>query len=93
MDTIENLRQEIDQIHQQMHALLERRRDLTVRIWAIKKTQGQPFFNAEREAQIIKDFTALSESQKDPAFDKLLAGVMNSVLREYETYLKSKFKT
>lgn len=92
MDSIARLRQEIDQVHQEMHALLLRRRDLTLAIWKIKQQQGQPFFSAEREAQILKDFVAFNASQdKDPEFEELLKGVMNSVLREYETYLKSKF--
>ncbi|KYG62448.1 hypothetical protein AZI86_16580 [Bdellovibrio bacteriovorus] len=93
METIASLRQEIDQVHKEMHALLLRRRDLTMAIWKIKQQEGQPFFNAEREAQIVKDFVALGVNQQaDPEFEALLKGVMNSVLREYETYLKSKFK-
>lgn len=92
MDNIANLRKEIDQVHKEMHALLERRRDLTMAIWKIKQEQGLPFFNAEREEQILKDFVKLSGAQgQDPAFDELLKGVMNSVLREYEKYLRSKY--
>lgn len=92
MKNIATLRQEIDQVHKELHALLERRRDLTMEVWKIKKEQGQPFFDAKREEQIIKDFVAMSADQeKDPQFDELLKGVMNSLLREYETYLKSKF--
>lgn len=93
METISTLRQEIDQIHKDMHALLERRRDLTLAIWKIKQEQGLPFFNAEREEQILADFVKLTGQQgKDPAFDELLKGFMNSLLREYEKYLKSKFE-
>ncbi|WP_413587115.1 chorismate mutase [Bdellovibrio sp. HCB274] len=93
MKTIASLRHEIDQVHKEMHALLERRRDLTMDVWTIKQREGQPFFNAEREEQILKDFVRLGGKEgQDPAFDELLRGVMNSVLREYEKYLKSKFK-
>lgn len=92
MKTIANLRQEIDQVHKELHALLERRRDLTLAIWKIKQEQGQPFFNAEREEQILAEFVKLGANPgKDPAFDELLKGVMNSILREYEKYLKSQF--
>lgn len=92
MSTIASLRQEIDQVHREMHALLERRRDLTLAIWKIKKTEGQPFFNAAREEQILKDFVAMGANPgQDPQFDDLLKGIMTSILREYETYLKSKF--
>jgi chorismate mutase len=92
MKTIANLRQEIDQVHKELHALLLRRRDLTMAVWDIKRQEGQPFFNAEREEQIIKDFVNMSSQQgQDPAMDELLKGVMNSILREYEKYLRSKF--
>lgn len=91
MKTIDSLRQEIDQIHTEMHALLARRRDLTMAIWDIKKEQNLPFFNAAREDQIVKDFVNMDGKQgQDPEFDELLKGVMNSILREYEKYLKSK---
>lgn len=93
MESISSLRQEIDQVHKEMHALLLRRRDLTMAVWKIKQQEGQPFFNAEREEQILKDFVNMDGKQgQDPAMDELLKGVMNSVLREYEKYLRSKFK-
>ena len=67
MSTISTLRQEIDQVHKEMYALLVRRRDLTMAIWKIKQEQGMPFFNAEREEQILKDFVALNAGKKkDP---------------------------
>lgn len=92
MKTISSLRQEIDQVHQEIYALLVRRRDLTMQIWKIKQEQGLPFFNSDREEQILQDFVAMNEDQeKDPQFEDLLQGVMKSVLREYETYLRSKF--
>ncbi|WP_374032188.1 chorismate mutase [Bdellovibrio bacteriovorus] len=93
METIQSLRQEIDQVHKEMHALLLRRRELTMAVWKIKQQEGQPFFNAEREEQILKDFVNMDGKQgQDPAMDELLKGVMNSVLREYEKYLRSKFE-
>lgn len=88
METIASLRQEIDQVHTELQALLGRRRDLTMAIWKIKQEQGLPFFNAEREEQIIADFT---KNENDPAFAELLKGVMSSILREYEKYLRSKY--
>lgn len=92
MDHISSLRQEIDQIHKELHALLERRRDVTMAIWKIKQEQGLPFFSAERESQILQEFVKLGTNpSQDPQFEELLKAVMNSVLREYEKYLRSKF--
>lgn len=94
MSNIHDLRIEIDQIHKELYALFLRRRDLTMQIWKIKQEQKLPFFNSEREEQIVKDFVSLSSSElRDPQFDQLLSGLMNSILREYETYLKSKFQS
>ena len=84
------LRNEIDQIHKELFALLVRRRELTMQIWKIKKEKGEPFFNAEREEQILREFVKLNMGQ-DPEFDELLKGVMSSVLREFEKYLKKQF--
>ncbi|UXR66208.1 chorismate mutase [Bdellovibrio bacteriovorus] len=92
MDSIASLRQEIDQVHKELHALLLRRRELTVAVWKIKQEQGRPFFSPEREEQIIQNFVNMEPHQpRDPQFDELLKGVMNSILREYEKYLKSQF--
>lgn len=90
MKTIASLRQEIDQVHQELHSLLLRRRDLTMAIWKLKQEQGLPFFNAEREQQIVENFLKIS-SEQDPALDELLKGVMHSILREYERYLSGKY--
>lgn len=92
MEKIASLRQEIDQIHKELYVLLQRRRDLTMAIWKIKQEQGLPFFSAEREEQILQEFVQLSgNGGKDPQFEELLKAVMNSILREYEKYLKSKY--
>ncbi len=88
MNTIASLRHEIDEVHKELHALLLRRRDLTMAIWKIKKAEGLPFLSPEREAQILKDF---ARDGGDPQMDELLTGIMRSVLREYEKYLRANF--
>lgn len=92
MKTIVSLRHEIDQVHKELQTLLMRRRDLTMAIWKIKQEQGLPFFNVEREEEIIAEFLKLENTPgEDPAFDDLLKGVIKSILREYEKYLRSKY--
>jgi chorismate mutase len=90
MKTINTLREEIDQVHGELHALLVKRRDLTMAVWKLKQAQGLPFFDSAREAQILKEFVARGSAQ-DPQMDKLAANVMQSILREYETYLRAQF--
>lgn|GEM_PF-1986840 len=93
MKTIANLRQEIDQLHQELHHLLLRRRDLTLAIWKIKQEQGLPFLSSEREQQIINDFENFEkESINDNDFVQLKHHLMTTLLREYESYLRKKFK-
>ncbi|MGZ3769170.1 MAG: chorismate mutase [Bdellovibrio sp.] len=94
MNTIESLRQEVDQVHKELHALLLRRRDLTMAIWKIKQEQGVPFFSPEREAQILEDFLKLSSTlPADPLFDEVLKNVMQTILREFEKYLNAKYSS
>lgn len=95
LNTIASLRQEIDEIHKELKVLLLRRRNLTMSIWQIKQEQGLPFFNAEREEQILADFMKLDnlEGEEDPQLEELLRAVMNSILREYEKYLRSKYSS
>lgn len=92
MDTIASLRQEVDQVHNELQALLLRRRDLTMAIWKLKQEQGLPFFSPEREEQILADFVKQSPNHAhDPLFDEVLKGIMSTILREFERYLKAKY--
>lgn len=91
MATIEELRKEVDLVHTELHVLLSRRRDLTLKIWQLKKSQGLPFFSPDREEEILKEFVKQGGAQgSDPEFDQLLTTIMKTVLREYEQYLKIK---
>lgn len=89
--SIATLRHEIDQIHGDLYKLLLRRRDLTLAIWKIKQEQGLPFFNSEREQQIMVEFSQKASATEDPAFENLLKSVMSHLLREYEKYLRSHY--
>lgn len=94
MNTISSLRKEVDQVHKELHALLLRRRDLTMAIWKLKQEQGLPFFSPEREEQILADFLKQEPTQsKDPLFDEVLKNVMLTILREYEKYLAAKYSS
>ncbi len=94
MDTIASLRQQVDQVHKELQALLLRRRDLTMAIWKIKQDQGLPFLSPEREEQILSEFLKQSATPaKDPLFDEVLKSVMQTILKEYEKYLSAKYKS
>ncbi len=90
MDSITELRNEIDQIHEDLYALLLRRRDVALKIWKIKKDQGLPLIVPEREQAIINQFLAHEDSELDPEFREALRGIMSSLLSEFQKYLLSK---
>ncbi|MGZ3774484.1 MAG: chorismate mutase [Pseudobdellovibrionaceae bacterium] len=90
MDALENLRLEIDKIHEELRELLLRRRDLTLAIWKIKKENNYPFITPQREAEILEQFLSHPDFEKDPEFREAMAGIMNSILDEYKKYLLKK---
>lgn len=93
METIDSLRQEVDQVHKELYSLLLRRRELTLAIWKLKVEQGLPFYNREREEAILQSFLALSPHSEDPEFREVLKGVMTSILQEYQKYLLASFSS
>lgn len=54
MDSIASLRQEIDQVHKELHALLLRRRELTMAVWKIKQEQGLPFLAPSAKSRLSR---------------------------------------
>lgn len=92
MKTLEQLRMEIDEIHEELRELLLRRRDLTLAIWEIKNKNNYPLIVPEREQEILKQFLDHKELEKDPEFRETLNGIMVSLLDEYKKYLIKKTK-
>lgn len=88
--SIEILRAEIDHIHDSLRDLLIRRRDLALKIWSLKKDQNLPLIVPEREQEILEGFVSGSDLSSDPEFQQALTHIMQSVLREYRSYLISR---
>ncbi len=55
---IPELRQEIDGINEEMKRLMTRRMELARQIGEMKKAQGLPVFDPQREAAILEKMTA-----------------------------------
>ena len=91
MSNVESLRSEIDQLHEELHAILERRRALTEAIWDIKTSEGMPLYCPEREDALIKKFSEMGEGQSSPQVKELNAAIMSALLKEYRRYLESKY--
>ena len=89
MREIEKLRSEIDQLHIDLATLFRRRLQITERIWKIKKEQGLPFFDAEREQMIVHRFDAEVVDLDERA---ALQDFLKSVIVENKKYLEKKLK-
>ncbi len=89
MREIEKLRAEIDLIHGELAELLQRRLQVTEKIWKIKIEEGLPFFDGAREELILKRF---DESAKDEAERQMIRNVLKSILSENKKYLETKLK-
>ncbi|KYG70137.1 chorismate mutase [Bdellovibrio bacteriovorus] len=88
--SIEILRAEIDHIHDSLRDLLIQRRDLALKIWSLKKDQNLPLIVPEREQEILESFVSGPDLSSDPEFQQALTHIMQSVLREYRSYLISR---
>jgi chorismate mutase len=62
---------------------------ITRKIWDLKKSQGLPFFDAEREQKIIHRFDG---QISDLAEQQALQNLMKSILSENKKYLETKLK-
>lgn len=89
MQEIEKLRSEIDLIHSELASLFRRRLQITQQIWEIKKSQGLPFFDAERERHILHRF---DDQVEDLHEKQALRNFLQSALNENKKYLETKLK-
>lgn len=89
MQEIEKLRSEIDHIQTELAQLFRRRLQVTQQIWEIKKSQGLPLFDAERERHIIHRF---DDQINDVHEQQALRNFLQSALIENKKYLETKLK-
>lgn len=89
MQEIEKLRAEMDKIHVELGVLLQKRLDLTLKIWEIKKTQHLPLLDLNREELILKN---VKDFSKDPNQQIFLTQIFKNILVETKKYLEVKLK-
>lgn len=66
---LQEIRQDLDQIDDQMAALLEQRMKTVARVAAYKKEKGQPVLDAAREEQIIARLSEQVEKDFVPCLE------------------------
>ena len=89
MQEIDPLRAEIDQIHDQMRALFQKRLALTRQIWEIKKNQNLPLTDVAREEKIIHRFDPVIQNTEER---KAVQNFFKSLLFESRKYLEGQLK-
>ena len=89
MQEIEKLRAEMDKIHIELSLLLQRRLDLTQKIWQIKKAQQLPLLDLNREELILEK---VKNSVSDSDRQVFLTQVFKNILGETKKYLEVKLR-
>ncbi len=79
---LKNIRQEIDQIDEQIAELFKRRMDCSVAVAESKKETKTPILNEEREEQVLDRVEALSGDYGK--YTRLLYGTMMALSRELQ---------
>ncbi len=89
MHEIQKLRLEIDQIHGELAQLFKRRLAVTRRIWEIKKVNDLPFFDAQRENEIVHRFDSLADDEYEK---NAVQSFFKALLNESKKYLETSIK-
>lgn len=89
MQEIENLRGELDQIHNELAGLLRRRLVLTQEIWKIKIEKQLPFTDEKRELAIFHKFDDLIAEMDER---QVVQNVLKCIVSESKKYTESKLK-
>lgn len=89
MHEISQYRKELDQIHQELAPLIRRRLEVTQKIWEIKKAQGLPFIDENRERSIVHQFDS---EISDPTEQQVVQNLLRSLLHETKKYVEQKIR-
>lgn len=89
MHEIDKLRAEMDKIHIELGLLLQKRLDLTEKIWQIKKQQQLPLVDLNREDLILQK---IKKSVSDSEQQTFLTEIFKNILVETKKYLEAKFQ-
>ncbi len=80
--TLEDLRQRIDDLDEQLVRLLNERATCALQIGQMKKTLGLPMYQPEREAEVLRRVRAASVAGGGPLGPDAIARVFERVIDE-----------
>ena len=80
--TLEQLRQRIDELDEDLVRLLNERASCALQIGEIKKTMGLPMYQPEREAEVLRRVRAASVALSGPLGPEAIARLFERVIDE-----------
>lgn len=80
--TLDGLRQQIDDLDEQLVRLLNERASCALQIGQIKKSMGMPMYQPEREAEVLRRVRAASVAGGGPLGPEAIARVFERVIDE-----------
>jgi chorismate mutase/prephenate dehydratase len=75
--TLEELRQQIDEIDRELVALLNRRAEIVVQVGKLKNADGTPIYSPDREKAV---FERIKAANKGPLPDKTLLAIYRELM-------------
>ncbi len=86
--TLDEIRKTIDQLDQQITALLVQRMAVTKDVAAYKKEHGLPIFVPEREQAVLEKVSALSGEEYAPYIRAIYQSMMDESKKHQEKFLE-----
>ena len=86
---LDRIRQEIDQIDDQIVKLLEERMNLVEEVVAYKKTSGKPILDTKREAVI---FEKVRNRVEDKRYQETIVATFSDILKRSRDYQDQNIK-
>jgi chorismate mutase len=80
--TLEDLRQQIDEIDEQLVQLLNRRAECALAIGRIKRARDLPMYQPEREAQVLQRVRAASAAGGGPLGPEAVTRLFERIIDE-----------
>ncbi len=84
--TLKQLRKQIDRVDLQLLRLLNRRAGFVLRIGELKKREGRPIFDGQREAEVLR---RLKKSNKGPLPSGSIQQIFHAILQQSRRLEKS----
>ena len=84
---LEVIRQQIDQVDQELVGLLEKRMTLVDQVVIFKKTSGKPVFDSKRESII---FEKVRNRVEDKQYQETIVATFSDILKRSRDYQEQK---